>query len=338
MHTGAALLAALAVMLVSLVGVIFTAGSLGAWMRKYLTYLATLSAGVFLIIAFHLANEAVEEGGWLVAVSGVLLGALLMEGIHYLLPNKHHHHGHAHDHAHSPIDGRRVLISDALHNVGDGILLVGAFASNIFVGIAATIGVLLHEAVQEISEYFVLREAGYTHGGALVRSFAVSATILIGIFVATYLSSVDFILALLSGIAAGGFLSVVFHDLLPHAIHSVRANGGVIVHVVALLLGATGMFALQSAFPHEEASANVTPVIETTATITIPPPEEPRPQSPATDGVPTPTGGTRPSATSTGSPTPGANTDAGSVGTLTSEPAAPEEPASESSDGTTEPQ
>jgi len=252
MHTGAALIAALAVMAVSLAGVIFTSARFGAWMRRYLTYLATASAGVFLLIAYHLAEEAVHEGGWIVGVGSVLLGAALMEGIHWLLPTKHHHHGHSPDHAHSPIDGRGVLISDALHNVGDGILLVGAFASNIYVGIAATVGVLLHEAVQEISEYFVLREAGYSNREALSRNFTVSATILIGIFAATYLSSFELILALLSGIAAGGFLSVVFHDLLPHAFHSVRTNGGAYVHVAALLFGAGAMFGLQSAFPHEE--------------------------------------------------------------------------------------
>jgi zinc transporter ZupT len=251
MHTGAALLASLAVMGASLVGVVFAAGTLGVWMKKYLPYLTTFSAGVFLLISFHLASEAVEEGGWFIGVGAVLLGAALMEGIHFLLPTKHHHHGHS-DHAHTPIDGRRVLVSDALHNVGDGVLLVGAFASNIYVGIAATIGVLLHEAVQEISEYFVLRGAGYSHRGALTRNFAVSASILIGFASASYLSSMEIVLALLSGIAAGGFLSVVLHDLLPHAIASVRANGGAYTHVIAVLLGAVTIFGLQTLLPHEE--------------------------------------------------------------------------------------
>lgn len=283
MHTGYALLAALAVMAVSLVGVVFSVGSLGEWMRRYLTYLATFSAGVFLLIAYHLASEAVEEGGWLVGIGAIMLGAILMEGIHYLLPTKHHHHEHAHDHEHTPIDGRRVLLSDALHNIGDGILIVGAFASSTMIGIAATIGVLLHETVQEISEYFVLREAGYTHRGALVRNFAVSATILIGFFAAAFLASSEIILALLSGIAAGGFLSVVFHDLLPHAIHSIRTHGGVYVHGVAFVAGAAAIFGLQTAFPHEEVHAEPSEepmhVIETEMQVQVTP-------EPARDSAP----------------------------------------------------
>jgi zinc and cadmium transporter len=278
MHTGYALLAALAVMFVSLLGVVFTAGALGAWMRRYLTYLATFSAGVFLLIAYHLSQEAVEEGGWLVGLAAIALGSALMEGIHFLLPNKHHHHGHSHDHSHTTIDGRRVLVSDALHNVGDGILLVGAFAASTWIGVAATVGVLLHEAVQEISEYFVLREAGYTNRDALTRNFAVSSTILIGVVAAALLSTSPIILALLAGIAAGGFLSVVFHDLLPHAIHSVRTHGHGYVHVAAALFGGVAIFGVQSAFPHEEAHGE--DVVETHVENIVPPVSSVRTEEP----------------------------------------------------------
>lgn len=251
LETAAPLLAALAVMLVSLIGVIFTAGRLGAWMQRYLTYLATFSGGVFLLIAYHLAEEAVHEGGWVVGIASMLFGAALMEGIHYFFPLEHHHHEHEEGHVHTPVDGRKVLASDALHNIGDGILLVGAFASDIYVGLAATIGVLLHEAVQEISEYFVLRESGLSNTQALTRNFAVSATILIGLIFAFFLSSGPFV-AILSGLAAGGFLSVILHDLLPHALASVRQHGGAYIHVIAALVGASAMFALQTALPHEE--------------------------------------------------------------------------------------
>ncbi|MFZ2556188.1 MAG: ZIP family metal transporter [Minisyncoccia bacterium] len=245
-----ALLAAFAVMTVSLLGVIFTVGRLGSWMQRYLTYLATFSGGVFLLIAYHLAEEAVHEGGWIVGVGSVLLGAALMEGIHFFFPLEHHHHGHVEEHTHSPIDGRRVLLSDALHNIGDGILLVGAFAADVWIGIAATVGVLLHEMVQEISEYFVLRESGLTNREALSRNFLVSSTILIGFVFAAFASG-PFV-AILAGLAAGGFLSVVLHDLLPHALASVRTHGGAYVHVLAALVGASAMFGLQSALPHEE--------------------------------------------------------------------------------------
>jgi zinc transporter ZupT len=281
-----AFFAALAVMLVSLVGVVFTVGKLGMWLQRYLTYLATLSAGVFLLIAYHLAEEAVHEGGWIVGVGSIIIGAAIMEGIHYFFPLEHHHHEHE-EHAHTPVDGRKVLASDALHNIGDGILLVGAFASDIYVGIAATVGVVLHEAVQEISEYFVLRESGYSHNGALIRNFLVSGTILVGFVFAAFLSSGPF-LAILSGLAAGGFLSVVLHDLLPHAYHSVRTHGGAYLHVIAALIGAGLMFALQTALPHEEEHADEDVHIEAATEIEtreVREPAPPRPTPSTTDAV-----------------------------------------------------
>jgi zinc and cadmium transporter len=244
-------LAAILVMLVSLIGVVFTGCRFGKWMQKYLTYLATFSGGVFVLIAYHLAEEAVHEGGWVIGVISIVLGAALMEAIHFFLPAEHHHHG-PHGHSHTAIDGRKVLASDALHNIGDGILLVGAFASDLWIGIAATVGVLLHEAVQEISEYLVLRESGYTNSQALTRNFAVSSTILIGFIFAAFVTWSPLV-AILSGLAAGGFLSVILHDLLPHAVASIRQRGGAWVHVFAALLGGSAMLALQTALPHEEA-------------------------------------------------------------------------------------
>jgi len=224
------ILAALAVMIVSLVGVILTIGRIGSWLRRNLTYLATFAGGVFILVAWHLAEEAAHEGGWMVAISAMLAGALIMESINFFFP-AHHHHGVEHDHAHTPIDGRRVLFSDALHNIGDGILIFAAFSADFYIGIVATVGVLLHEFVQEISEFFVLKESGYSNRAALTWNFLVSTTIFIGLFLAATLSSMEIIVAILSGVAAGGFAPYDCLNSRPWArIHSrcsCHSRGGV---------------------------------------------------------------------------------------------------------------
>ncbi len=312
MQTGAPLLAALIVMSVSLIGVVFARGALGAWINRYLTYLATFSGGVFLVIAYFLAEEAVHEGGWIVGVSSVILGAAIMEGIRFVFPNEHHHHGTHDEHGHSSIDGRQVLLSDAMHNIGDGILLVGAFAADLYVGIAATVGVVLHETVQEISEYFVLRGAGYSNTEALVRNVAVSSSILLGLLFATYLASIPMFLSILSGIAAGGFLSVVLHDLVPHAIASIRSGGGAYVHGFVAVLGVSLMMGVQSIIPHEHEEAapdEIATMVETSATIQVEPaqnefiaeentPVETTPTTPVSSGLST-DGGTAASSAAT---------------------------------------
>lgn len=249
------LFAAVVVMIVSLSGVLFSAEVLRTWMHRNLTYLATFSGGVFLLVVYHLLKETLHESSSLALPAGaILFGAALMQALHHVMPEAHHHHNVEYDHAHSPIDGRRVLISDGFHNIGDGVLLVAAFAVNFSVGFAAAIGIILHELVQEVSEFFVLKEAGYSNRQALIRNFISSSTILVGVAVAAFLASAENIAILFAGIAAGGFLAILIQDLLPHAINSVKKRGGGWKHVVAVLLGIGLMLGVQMLFPHEEES------------------------------------------------------------------------------------
>jgi len=249
----ASLLAALCVMLVSLSGVIFVSQTLGAWMRPRLTYLATFAAGVLSILAYHLIEESLHESPTAaLAASSILAGVIVMEIIHYLLPEEHHHHEVPADHSHTSIDGRKVLVSDAVHNVTDGFIIVPAFLIDWTIGLAATVGILFHEFVQEVSEFFVLKEAGYSTKRALTLNFVVSSSILLGVFLALVLASFETTLALLAGFAAGGFLSVVVRDLLPHAAQSVKAGGEWLPHVLAAFVGAALMFSILVLVPHEE--------------------------------------------------------------------------------------
>lgn len=254
-------LAALAVILISLSGVIFASGFLRDWMQKNLTYLATFAGGVFVIVVFHLLEEALHEGSIALAAGAVLFGAALIEALHHLLPSVHHHHSIEHGHDHTPIDGRRVLASDAIHNVGDGVLIVASFSAGPVTGLAATIGVLIHEFVQEISEFFVLRGAGYSMRDALLRNLLASATILIGVGFALFLSSSEEIAVLFAGVAAGGFLAVILRDLIPHAAYTIRMHGGAYLHVIALVLGILLMFGIQALTPHEEENPGIAGVV-----------------------------------------------------------------------------
>ena len=246
------LVAALTVMVVSLSGVLFSAEVLREWMRQNLTYLATFAGGVFLLVVYHLLKETLHESSSLALAAGaVIFGAALMQALHHLLPDAHHHHTVAHDHAHSRIDGRRILLSDGFHNVGDGVLLVATFSVSFPVGIAAAIGIIVHELVQEVSEFFVLKGSGYSTQKALMWNFISSATILIGVAIASFLGSAENIAILFAGIAAGGFLTIIIQDLIPHMVESVKKHGGGWKHVVAGVLGIGLMLFIQTSFPHE---------------------------------------------------------------------------------------
>ncbi len=249
----ASILAALSVMLVSLSGILFASQRLGTWMHGRLPYLATFSAGVLSILAYHLIEESLQESPTeALAAGSILAGVIVMEVIHHLLPDQHHHHEIPADHPHTMIDGRKVLVSDAVHNVTDGFIIVPAFLVDWTIGVAATFGILLHEFVQEMSEFFVLKQAGYATRSAIILNFAVSSTILIGVLLALLLASFETTLSVLAGFAAGGFLSVVVRDLLPHAFMSARVTGVWAPHVIAAIVGAALMLGITTLVPHEE--------------------------------------------------------------------------------------
>jgi zinc and cadmium transporter len=245
------LLAAGGIMLISLSGVLFSIAHLRKWLQNTLPYLATFAGGVLVVVVFHLIEETFHDAeSFPFAVGAILLGVASMEALHHFLP-AHHHHSTAHNHDHTDIDGRRILISDSLHNVGDGILLVASFSVSWITGIVAAVGIAVHEIVQEVSEFFILKEAGFSTVRALQLNFLASATILIGVGISLFLASSEQFLLLFSGLAAGGFLAVILRDILPHALHAARETG-YRYHIVAFIAGLLLMVAVQTLAPHEE--------------------------------------------------------------------------------------
>jgi zinc and cadmium transporter len=206
---------ALLIMVASLVGVLFIGRPAGSFLDAKLPYLISFSAGVFLVTAGGLMLEvfALATSVWL-GIGLILLGYVLAWSVHALMPETHHHHAHNCDHKHG-VAARKLLIGDGVHNIADGIILVVAFAASPVVGVTATVSILIHEVLQEIAEFFVLRQAGYSVPKALLLNFMVSSTILIGVGLGYFaLASSDLELTLLA-ISAGFFMHVVIHDLLP---------------------------------------------------------------------------------------------------------------------------
>lgn len=206
--------AALFVMIVSLSGVIFTHRFAGNFLEVHLKSLVSFSAGVFLVTAGALALEVFHVVPlWWQAAGLIIAGYCGAFVLHWLLPEIHHHHDPNCKHSHR--SARKLIVGDAIHNVADGIILVPAFLASPALGIAVTVSILIHEILQEISEFFVLRQAGYSTRQALTINFLVSSTILIGVGLSFLAIATTELEGLLLAFSAGFFLHVVAHDLLP---------------------------------------------------------------------------------------------------------------------------
>lgn len=235
------------IMLASLVGVFSVWHRVGQVIERNLNLLVSFSAGVFTVIAYQLGVEVVEHSDTLGSgLVWLIIGALSVWLLFKFLPSSHHHHDETVEtHPHSRLDARRIMASDALHNLGDGILLATSFAISSSLGMLTALSIFVHELVQEISEFFVLRQAGYSTKSALILNFAISTTVLFGALGGFFLlESFEMLEVPLLGFAAGAFLVVVFHDLIPHSVRASRREDLYWKHLSWFLIGVVLMFAV----------------------------------------------------------------------------------------------
>ncbi len=234
-------------MLASLIGVISVWKHMGRLIEQNLHFLVSFSAGVFLFITYKLILEITREAESIqMGLTWILIGVLSVWLIFKFLPSFHHHHDNeTEEPKHSPLDARRIIFGDAIHNMGDGLLLVTSFAINSTLGLAATISIFIHEIIQEISEFFVLKQAGYSTKKALLVNFSASATILFGsvggFFLLKYFKFIEIPLL---GLAAGSFLIVVIQDLIPHSIKTSTTKMHIIKHLTWFATGILIMIGL----------------------------------------------------------------------------------------------
>lgn len=243
-----------AILLASLSGAVFTSQLLHDWFAPRLRYLVALAAGVFVVIIMNLLGEATHEGISYGIIVAFILGGVLIDIITRILPKQAHHHHTPHpEHHHQPIDARHMLVGDAIHNVHDGIALVPAFLVSTPVGLGTAAGVLLHEVVQQLAEYFVLREAGYAVRKALLWSFVAQTSLLIGVALSLTLVTVGVVTAPLIAFSAGSFTYIVLRDLIPSIIGHARADGATRYYVMAFCAGILLMGSIVLFVPHEHA-------------------------------------------------------------------------------------
>lgn len=235
--------------LASLIGVVVVSTISEDRISKLLPSFISFSAGTFLfttgfmlVESFHTLDDYLLVAG--LAVGGYTGAFLLSKTV----PHIHHHHDDGNCHGHTK-SGRNVLVGDALHNIADGFILVPAFMVSPVLGLGTAASIFIHEALQETSEFFVLRHAGFDTKKALLYNFLVSLTIFIGIGLGLLILNTEVIQGVLLAIAAGFFMFVLFQDLIPSHQGTLKTKDG-LWHILLLIIGVVTLFAVQSFFNH----------------------------------------------------------------------------------------
>lgn len=207
---------------------ILTAASLSlTLLAKIVNNMVSLSVGILLATTFlHSLPEAFELAGTQVhylfaTLLGGLLGFFLLEKI-ALLRHSHHHEGdgHGHHHGHDAEEagnsGWMILVGDSIHNFVDGVLIAAAFMVDIQVGIFTAVAIIAHEIPQEIGDFIILLNAGFSRLRALCYNALSGLMAVIGGVLAYYfLEKANQAMPYLLVIASSSFIYIAVSDLIP---------------------------------------------------------------------------------------------------------------------------
>lgn len=206
--------------------------SLGT-IAKIVKQMVSLSVGLLLGSAIlNVLPEAINSGANVDGLAWVFLSWLLLvislEKI-AIFRHSHHHEGdghehhHGHDHMQAGHGGYNVLIGDSVHNLTDGVMIAAAFLVDHRLGWITALSVLTHEIPQEIGDFVVLVNAGYSKAKALLfNAISGAACVLGGILGYFVLEQTTALLPYALMVTVASFLYVALADLIP----SMQASSG----------------------------------------------------------------------------------------------------------------
>ena len=216
----------LATLVGGLLSVLIAASLTLSLLGRIVRHLVSLSVGVLLGTALlHVLPEAFESDvdphRLFMTLLGGLLFFFLLEKAE-LYRHGHHHEGDGHEHHHH-FDARQagrggwsVLVGDSIHNFCDGIIIAAAFLADVQLGMVTAAAVVAHEIPQEVGDYIVLLNAGFTRRKALLyNALSGLASVVGGVMGYFIVGPWEALFPFLLVAASSSFIYVAVADLLP---------------------------------------------------------------------------------------------------------------------------
>jgi len=207
-----------------------------AVLGRVVQHLVSLSTGVLLATALlNVLPEAFESQASPQSLFATLLAGLLFffllekaelyrHGHHHEHDEHHHHHGF--DQQQAGRGGWIVLLGDSIHNFCDGVIIAAAFLADVRVGTITALAIIAHEIPQEVGDYIVLLNAGFSRAKALLYNAlsglaAVAGGVLGYFVVGPWEAAFPYLLV----VAASSFVYVAVADLIPQLQHRLTLRG-----------------------------------------------------------------------------------------------------------------
>jgi zinc and cadmium transporter len=195
-------------------------------LSKMVDRMVSLSVGIMLSTSLlHALPTAFESGTSPHSLFAVLMGGLLafflLEKM-AILRHSHHHEGdgHHHEHGHDAQEagkaGWMILIGDGMHNFTDGILIAAAFLADPSLGFITALAIIAHEIPQEIGDFIVLLNAGFSRKRAYFYNLLCSLMAVFGGVLGYFtLEHAKELIPYVLVLASSGFLYIAVSDLMP---------------------------------------------------------------------------------------------------------------------------
>ena len=215
-------------------------------LSRLVDQLVSFSVGMLLGSAFlHLLPESLHMGADFHDITAtVLVGLLSFFALERLSFFRHDHHheldGHDHPHGHDAAvagkGGSSLLVGSTIHAFADGILIAAAFNVDWTLGLITALAITTHEVPQQIGNFFVLLNSGFSKPRALIFNLLTGSGALVGGVLGYFaLGQVGGLLPFVLAIAASNFMYIALSDLIPqlHAqADGSRSHGHVHSHAV----------------------------------------------------------------------------------------------------------
>ena len=204
-------------------GLLFVAGDR---VDRMLVPLVGLAAGSLLGGAFFhllpagLASARAPLGSLVWFVGGFTVFLLVEQVLH------RHHCRRASASCREPVTWL-ILIGDGLHNLLGGLAIGGAFVVDIRLGATAWLAAVAHEVPQELGDFAVLVQGGWSRGAALKANLISASTFLLGGVVA-WTAAFEMDVSFLLPLAAGNFTYIAASDLVPEVARAQDSSAGMI--------------------------------------------------------------------------------------------------------------
>lgn len=205
----------------------------GDWGVRNSTYFACFASGVLISVSFlHIAPTSFEMTP--LAPAALLAGYFMLYAANRFLTTQVCERPVTADYA----IGLLPMIGIGLHSFIDGAIYSITFSVNLFTGIAAAIGMVLHEFPEGIITYVLLLRGGFRERTALSLAFVAAAlTTPLGMLVSFPIVSQinDGTLGVLLALSAGALIYVGATHLLPQAEREPRRYNFLAVALGALV-------------------------------------------------------------------------------------------------------